>query len=546
MGIMISLEIIPNKIKKSEWEQVYEEALKLIETYPFMDKIVIEDKHDTFWFYADRTRERKLRPWYDKPGVYIIGDMKTGEHAENFTLMRDLDFYKHDDTGKDTRDIFLSIIEGNKDITDEIKNKRINSRTIFNSKTQGLDYHKYILAIACLIEGRFPESAVVTGDISIGQMREAIAWADEILEKPIPLTERANRVKLLSRLDNSLQSEYALLQSFMELDLSEPDNNLGNLLQSKFSKKIIKQYFINRFSVCQPGTIGFSDNIEMYFNIGFDLDTLCEICVIDKDGCCSNEDDFIKAVLNSGLNSNEQWGHDITELAVNDPDSKEPDTVDTLMEKSLFKLAFGNRHTTTKYLSLLEIKEIFAEKFKKPQSYYQNFIDGVFVNNEESSTLEAGSKFSEVMEILQQKKKDLEKNTANYDISRANDLYLWKPNCSISPTVEENLKSLKKFIEDFVKDKGYCADFVKLSNLEKLNSLKNQNQYFLIRKETWDYITDQVENDDVIIRIYALLSVKADEMSINNICTMVFWNIELLKGYFLKKLINYRDRLQLS
>jgi len=182
----------------------------------------------------------------------------------------------------------------------------------------------------------------------------------------------------------------------------------------------------------------------------------------------------------------------------------------------------------------LEIKEIFARKFKKPQSYYQSFIDDFFAKNEESSTSETGSKFSEVMEMLQQKTNDLEKNTANYDISRTKDLYLWKPNSSISPTVEENLKGLKNFIEDFVKDKDYCTDFVKLSNPEKLNSLKNQNQYFLIRKETWDYITDHVENDDVIIRIYALLSVKADEMGINNICTMVFWNIELFKNYFLK------------
>lgn len=137
MGIMISLEIIPDKIKNSEWEQAYEEALKLIEAYPFMDKIVIEDKHDTFWFYADRARERKLRPWYDKPGVYIIGDMKTGEHAENFTLVRDLDYYKHDDTGKATGDIFLSIIDRYLDIGDEVKNKRIYSRRIFDSKTQG-------------------------------------------------------------------------------------------------------------------------------------------------------------------------------------------------------------------------------------------------------------------------------------------------------------------------------------------------------------------------------------------------------------------------
>ncbi|MDA3941685.1 MAG: hypothetical protein PF693_20640 [Spirochaetia bacterium] len=528
---MINLEIMPNKITNKEWEHVYEETLELIEAYPFMDKIIIEEKYDTTWIYADRTRERKLHPWYDDFGWYVIGDMKTGEHAENFALMRNLDFYRHDDSGK-VGDIFLSTIAWRDDMADEIKNKKYSSRTVFNSKTQGYDYHKYILAIACLIEGRFPESAVVTGDITIGQMREAIAWADKILEKPIPLTDRADREGLLGRLKKSLQSEYALLQSFMELNLTEHDECLGDLLRSNFSKGVVKKYVINYFSNFLPGTIGFGNSIENYFNLGFDLGTLCEVCVTDKNGCCKDEDGFIEAVLNSGLNNNEQLRHDVPELAVNDPESKKPDTVDTMVNKTFFSLALGKERTTTKYLSLQEIKEVFIRKFNKPEGYYQRFIEKVFAKKEESGSTETDSKFSELMELLQKKATETEEEIELYDIFRLSDLYLWKPECKVSPSVEKSLKRLKSFMEDLLEKKSY-TDFAKLSSFDKLNYLNKQNKYFLIRKEVWDYIADQVENIDILKKIYILLNVKADEMSANNLCKMVFWNIGLLRNYFL-------------
>ena len=60
MGIMITLEIMPERISNIEWTQVYEETLKLIGAYPLMDKIVIKDKYSETWVYTKRSKERIL------------------------------------------------------------------------------------------------------------------------------------------------------------------------------------------------------------------------------------------------------------------------------------------------------------------------------------------------------------------------------------------------------------------------------------------------------------------------------------------------------
>jgi len=95
--------------------------------------------------------------------------MNTAENAEEFGLMRDIDFYKKDKSSESScDDILFSIINWLDHMDEEIKKQEINAREIFDAKTQG----------------------------------------------------------------------YA------------------------------------------PNTIGFSDRIKEYFNLGFDLETLCDICVL--------------------------------------------------------------------------------------------------------------------------------------------------------------------------------------------------------------------------------------------------------------------------
>ena len=90
------------------------------------------------------------------------------------------------------------------DETESVKDLEIAYGHIFDAKTQGYDYHNYILAIALLIESRFPLQAVVHGEISKGQMRKAAEWANTLLEHPIRVSDRAEDEKLYQRLKREI------------------------------------------------------------------------------------------------------------------------------------------------------------------------------------------------------------------------------------------------------------------------------------------------------------------------------------------------------
>ncbi|GIN57218.1 hypothetical protein [Lederbergia ruris] len=43
------MDIMPHHIEEKAWEEVYEETLQLIQSYPFMDDYVDEETYDCKW-----------------------------------------------------------------------------------------------------------------------------------------------------------------------------------------------------------------------------------------------------------------------------------------------------------------------------------------------------------------------------------------------------------------------------------------------------------------------------------------------------------------
>jgi len=236
MGVYIRLSIIPDAINIDAWERVYEESLELINAYLFLDRIVDTEIYGCNWVYTDRTKERPLEGYDGLLGWYTFGDCVTHNYAEAFSLLRDLDYYRKiqkrrcehvnaNDRGGDGdcyKSICNEILCSLYNWSGNDMNNRIttNVTDIFDSKTQGYPYHQYILAIACLIESRFPKYAAVHGDISKGQMQSAIDWANGILKKPIQITDRADNERLLKRIKDVINDEYYVLEAFMGLTVN--------------------------------------------------------------------------------------------------------------------------------------------------------------------------------------------------------------------------------------------------------------------------------------------------------------------------------------
>src|SRR5690606_22674007 len=72
--------------------------------------------------------------------------------------------------------------------------------TVFGSKTQGHPYHLALLAAAMLVEERFPQHAMASGNIDRGQAERARTMAARILGRDLELPVRVDPLRLLDRL----------------------------------------------------------------------------------------------------------------------------------------------------------------------------------------------------------------------------------------------------------------------------------------------------------------------------------------------------------
>lgn len=76
MGVYIYLNILPDKIGEKEWENVYEESLKLIQAYSFMDSSVDVETYGIPWRYAHCAEEKEMETDFNEAskGWHVFGD----------------------------------------------------------------------------------------------------------------------------------------------------------------------------------------------------------------------------------------------------------------------------------------------------------------------------------------------------------------------------------------------------------------------------------------------------------------------------------------
>lgn len=153
----------------------------------------------------------------------VSGDLEYMRTAESFSLTNRLADYSSQEYS-DYDDILMT----------QLFSKYDDVSNIFDGKTQGEPYHKYVLAIACLLESRFPKDIMVSGDITKEQAIDAVNWANEYLKKEITIPVRTDYKKLYDRLESVVDS-YDLLESIVKLKIDIDEDALLELIKEKFS-----------------------------------------------------------------------------------------------------------------------------------------------------------------------------------------------------------------------------------------------------------------------------------------------------------------------
>lgn len=496
MEISINLQIIPDLIDCQEWENVYEESLALLGAYPFLDKIVDREKYGCHWVYMNISKERKLENANDRLGWYVFGDAVSMKTAENFTLVKDLKFYRRRQQEANCHDILFSLINWNRRISEPIQQLSVNERSVFESKTQGYPYHLNVLAIACLIESRFPHYAVVFGDISICQMNRAIEWANAILLKPIQLTDRADNEKLLERMKKVLQEESCILEAFMKLTLNTSDDAFGKFVREHFSPGVLKQHFVNQFKQYSVNMVGFKDLLADYLDQGYSLEEACDNCVLDENGCSFEPIAFMETILALCLD-------------------KETDQVDSILQ-----FATKNSENMKSTFTWEKITTVFQEKFGGLCDV--DLVLQMYISKNKNADSKLRHKVNDDLNIPQ------------YDIDNSVDLLHWETQNTIHPQLENFLMKIRSFIEALLeKNEEELDRFHSSTAREKMQKLITKNRYVYIHKKTWDYIELNTSNDHLIDRIFGILSINAEEQTTHNFCNALLNNLSLLRKYIL-------------
>ncbi|MDZ7794877.1 MAG: hypothetical protein U5P10_14655 [Spirochaetia bacterium] len=525
MGIVIELSVDFSWITQDQWTAVYEETLQLIEQYPFMEKIVDRDSYDETMIYADRTKERYLSPWYpDKLGWFTIGDLASFEHTETFLMFRDINYYKDIDTTQRDGDIYFSLLDHHGTPMPEIRALSTDGYHVFDGKTQGYDSHKYLLGIATLIEDRLTPHAVVSGDITRAQIQESVDWVNQYLEKPISLPDRCNCSRLLERIKRWVPHASVQIEMLFFLLLYPENNELGTFIRKNFSREIIRDYWKNYFKNVRPNTLGIHEVVESYLDMHFPIEDLCTILVSEDSTTGMTPRECIREILDSGIMEQQPESR----LTPNNQSDPEPETIPSLFGKSYLAMA-GFRDSTTQYMDEPQLKHIFYSVFQD-----KRLVDEVFEEYKpQGKPQDSGNILKEFTEKFLSRVSEgtPSKDLVQYDIEESEEIMHWKDGDSLHPDLAKKIQRVLDFSDSNIEE--LQREFGEKNENARIKALLRHNKYFLIRKETWDFILTNILDDTIYLRFLSLLSIDANEKRLNPLLKYICNNLNFLIQHML-------------
>lgn len=512
MGINILLEIKPEQISKQDWEDVYDESLKLIEAYPFA-MLELENIYGIKRKVLTRAKEQIG----DNSGRYwrVCGDMETKRRAETFELYRSLDKYLpyRADESYEYRDILLDYIDG-----------EYNMR-VFSEKTQGEDYHLYILAVACLIESRLEGSAITFGDFDVSQAEFAVDWANSVLEKSIELPIITRYRDICERLKSGKPDSDTIGDFYLVASESE---GLSEFVADYFSEIEVASYYREVIGGYEsPTQLGAIRRMMDFLDLGYSIESLSNLCCLDDEGPKFEYELFVRGLCDT-------WVF-VPEEQLDEMDMYRSKVGQVKSVGSMF----GEMMMATRGLQGVNIgTHIPLEEFKAS-------LISVFGKRDEINAI-VDEEYAEIMARVEWCIKKVDdywelqggKEEANKaDIIYAeNNLAAWKPGIAILKSTENEIIDIRTAIDTLMKSRelpsmGKLIDDV-IGNIEgpgKFVRLADE-QGLVFSKDGWDFFEnkDNELDPEIFMLLLGVATVKRD------IAVALIENKELLRKYILE------------
>ncbi|WP_328824065.1 hypothetical protein [Niallia circulans] len=504
MGTYVRLYILPHQISQQDWISVYKETVKLLKAYDFADlgeKKLFDIKFPVY--VKSEEHEEPSRFWR------TCGNLGSKKFAETFKLYSNIKMYREAAPASNNE-------------TDILKGYE-SSVVVFNAKTQGYPYHIYILAIAMLIESRFPKFASVSGDIDHLQCVKAKQWADTHLSTPIKLPIRVDPRQLLNRFSPKNESEkIELIEKWTIADQEKILELVYTYSDKETFHKWIKEKLVKYSSPTQIGAVKL---LVYYLNLVRDINSLFSMACKEEGGPKYKSEEMLRAITLTWVSIPPQ-NYDLLEAFRKI--EGHPAIVERTFGMMIMDIKFPGREIKT-YISLNEVVEKFTNCFpewdnkaslllqqgnskieEELQEFYRSIAPMLALNNEkgsEGSFLDNEDAFLYFNNhsVLLSEEQDFHLKTVAYSIQK----FLTK-----NPEIKERLY-------------GYEIGSMKLI-LEKM--LTEKFRMFLT-EDAWLWI-EGIREEEFIMTLLSML-ILDDSYNFK----MEANNYRLLRGMFENKLI---------
>ncbi len=505
MESVINLKIIPQRISSAEWENVYQESLRLVEAYDFMDRVGTV-RNGRKYFYAEKTKDRENLDGRGCHGWRSVGDMRTGDNTEEYLLFEDICAYMPEDGAQDGQeDILLDGLWEGKGGS----GRNPSCGNIWGGKSQGEDSHIYLLAIACLISYRL----AVSGDISAGQCRKAVRWANQYLGEPIGLPVTGQRKLLAGRLKRSPLPRERLPETFLALTLEAKDGKMGEFLREEFGEGLLLAYYRKQFLQYKASQRGFAFLLKEYLEMGFGFRELCQMAVSAPDGMRVQPEDFLRRVVESKLHIKEKETYDFTKTSRERGADEGVDDIKRLFAKTLGLICGAENRNVNAFYPLESIRADCKAAFG--QACDVDRLLGQLLEEEKEGFVGTGLQallYDGADSIFRQEvsraRKEMEAGK-KYDVTTYREMVDFVPGCRVRPELERDLVKNLQMIQYFAE--GDFEEFRRLDRIGRENYFIENNRFILLRREVWERIFEKVMDDAYIIRFYGMFGVNCLE-----------------------------------
>ena len=509
MGIEIRLALDAERIDEQEWKNTYLKTLELIDNYPVM-RLQSEyhrgQKRLVFTRQVEMNSENKGKRFWE-----ICGNYETRSRGDSFKLYYDLNHYKKDKRKKVKP-------EKDEDILFAYTEKDRYPRYIFNSKTQGKDYQKLIIAVASLIEKEFPKAALMAGNIDQKEIKKAVKWAKQILNEDIKLPVLYDKNRLIDKLFKKYDTPDTIKMAYFNY-LGGCDEIFAAIFD-KFNEEEIKRWFKNYIDE-RFDKAGNPHAIRLYIvwlNITEDANTLLRMMCVEEGGPKFEPETFLKALASTWAFVPEKYFNSI--LKMSEVEAELKDSVHKQFYSFFWDAMMMGRKikvSLDKSTVLQSIENLFPENKRKLKDIFKNKLSEI-IDEFESENLTQMVKMLEKDEDVQKEDFDFNRFFQEEDLDW--DQIQGEKYQKIINDIRAQIGKMREVLEE----KNHKTLKEKYEMLIKL-IYKRKNA---LREEAWQRL-DNCYHEDVIVFLISIYTVKDGPKKFEVLRRFLAENIELLE-----------------